>query len=229
MNSTSSTGNQAAAGRWLTIGTARNLLHLSETTLRHWANTGLVRTYRTPGGHRRFSSEDIKMLVQSSNRKGLEPSQPAASEDALLQGIRRRLSKAPDDHSLWSLSFGVAGQQRMRELGRSLVSVCSQLPSRQRIAQIAASVRSIGFEQGSEAASRGIPLGQSLQAFTFFRTALLETFKENLPVQKVSAAQLARVWRQVIWLTDESLVGLVSGYEQAMASKKNRKVHVKIP
>lgn len=227
MNLTSPTDTQTAAGQWLTIGTARNLLHLSETTLRHWANTGLVRTYRTPGGHRRFSSEDIKNLVRSSNRKGIEPSQPAASEEALLQGIRRRLNKAPEDHSLWSLNFGIAGQQRMRELGRNLVSVCSQLPSRQRVVQIATSVRSIGFEQGSEAASRNIPLGQSLQAFTFFRTALLETFRENLPIQKVSAAQLARVWRQVIWLTDESLVGMVSGYEQTMASKKSRKVQVK--
>jgi excisionase family DNA binding protein len=206
---------------WLSIGTARDLLQISDTTLRQWADTGLIRTYRTPGGHRRFSTGDIKALVR--NRDDSEDNRTAATEHELLQGIRRRLSKLSDNDSLWHARFSGSDQERMRELGRSLISVCSGVPSRQKTAQIAASVRAIGLEQGAEAASQGVPLVESLQAFTFFRSALLEAFKESLPRQQASAARLARVWRQVIRLTDESLFGLVRGYERTIPSARRTK------
>jgi excisionase family DNA binding protein len=206
---------------WLSIGTVRDLLQISDTTLRQWADTGLVRTYRTPGGHRRFSREDIRTLVRT--RDDSDGNRTAASENELLQGIRRRLSKVNDSDSSWHTSFSSSGQNRMRELGRSLISACSGVPSRQKTAQLAASVRAIGLEQGAEAAFQGVPLVESLQAFTFFRTALLEAFKESLPRQQASAARLARVWRQVIRLTDESLFGLVRGYERTVVPGRRTK------
>ena len=208
---------------WLSIGAARDLLQISETTLRQWADTGLVHTYRTPGGHRRFSRDDIKSLVHNRSRDDSDANHAAASEYELLQGIRRRLSKVSDSDSTWHTSFSGSDQERMRELGRSLISVCSGVPSRQRTSQIAASVRAIGLEQGAEAASQGVPLVESIQAFNFFRTALLEAFKESLPRQQASAARLARVWRQVIRLTDESLFGLVRGYERRTAPGRRAK------
>lgn len=221
MTSVGRTKDRLDKRSWLSIGTARDLLQISDTTLRQWADTGLVRTYRTPGGHRRFSKDDIKSLVR--NRDDSKGNRTAATEHELLQGIRRRLSKVKENDSLWHTSFSGSDQERMRELGRSLISVCSGVPSRQKTAQIAASVRAIGLEQGAEAASQGVPLVESLQAFTFFRTALLEAFKESLPRQQASAARLARVWRQVIRLTDESLFGLVRGYERTAAPARRTK------
>ena len=49
--------------RWITLGQACKLLGVNESTLRRWADAGHVRSFRTPGGHRRFSEEDLRVLM----------------------------------------------------------------------------------------------------------------------------------------------------------------------
>lgn len=55
---------KAREHRWLTLGEAAARLGVDEATLRHWADTGRVRTFRTPGGHRRFLEQDLRALIQ---------------------------------------------------------------------------------------------------------------------------------------------------------------------
>jgi excisionase family DNA binding protein len=52
------------AGQWLSLGEAASRLGVDEATLRHWADTGRIRTFRTPGGHRRFHEHDLRSLIQ---------------------------------------------------------------------------------------------------------------------------------------------------------------------
>jgi excisionase family DNA binding protein len=44
---------------WLTMREASSFLGVSETTLRRWTDDGMVSTFRTPGGHRRFRLHDL--------------------------------------------------------------------------------------------------------------------------------------------------------------------------
>ena len=60
---------------WLTGAQARELLSVSDSTLRRWADTGGVRTFRTPGKHRRYNAEDITSLLAGEPRPTSE--QPA--------------------------------------------------------------------------------------------------------------------------------------------------------
>src|SRR3990172_12000958 len=55
---------EPAARRWLTLGQASRALGVDASTLRAWADAGRVRAFRTPGGHRRFTRDDLKALVQ---------------------------------------------------------------------------------------------------------------------------------------------------------------------
>ena len=58
------TENTEATVTLLTIREASRLLHVHENTMRRWSNQGLIRTYRVgPGGHRRFKTEDITVLL----------------------------------------------------------------------------------------------------------------------------------------------------------------------
>ena len=50
--------NEPLNTRWITLGQACKLLGVNESTLRRWADAGHVRSFRTPGGHRRFSEEE---------------------------------------------------------------------------------------------------------------------------------------------------------------------------
>ena len=46
------------------IGTTAKLVRLSERTLRYWEMVGLVRPHRTPGGHRKYSMDQVKEIIR---------------------------------------------------------------------------------------------------------------------------------------------------------------------
>jgi excisionase family DNA binding protein len=54
---------------WLSLGPASALLGVDPDTLRRWADAGRVKSFATPGGHRRFARADIDRL-QVARRYG---------------------------------------------------------------------------------------------------------------------------------------------------------------
>ena len=61
-------GHESNGAAWLTLGQACRILNVDESTLRRWADAGQVRTFRTPGGHRRFAEGDVRAIVYGRNR-----------------------------------------------------------------------------------------------------------------------------------------------------------------
>ncbi len=51
--------------RLMSVGEAAAYLGVSPASLRKWSNSGLVPTYRTPGGQRRYSVEDLDEFIRS--------------------------------------------------------------------------------------------------------------------------------------------------------------------
>ena len=81
--------------KWLTLGLARTLLGINEATLRQWADNGLVRAFRTPGGHRRFSTEDIYSLIEGDQAGAPE----LRKQFRTLSGRQLRIQRATYDLS----------------------------------------------------------------------------------------------------------------------------------
>jgi excisionase family DNA binding protein len=61
--------------RLLNVGQAATYLGVSAASLRKWSNQGLVPVYRTPGGQRRYSADDLDEFMRSMR-------QPTAIEHA---------------------------------------------------------------------------------------------------------------------------------------------------
>jgi excisionase family DNA binding protein len=57
--------SEAQSPRLLNVGEAAAYLGVSAASLRKWSNEGLVGTYRTPGGQRRYSIEDLDAFMRS--------------------------------------------------------------------------------------------------------------------------------------------------------------------
>ena len=51
--------------RLLNVGQAAEYVGVSAASLRKWSNEGLVTVYRTPGGQRRYSREDLDVFMIS--------------------------------------------------------------------------------------------------------------------------------------------------------------------
>ena len=110
--------------KWLTLGLARTMLGINEATLRQWADHGLVRAFRTPGGHRRFSIEDINALIEEGHPE-TAAGVHVAGDAAVLPRIRRRVKVTTRPRSpAWMEKFDTEGHERMRSLGREFLDLC---------------------------------------------------------------------------------------------------------
>jgi excisionase family DNA binding protein len=58
------------AGLGLTASQAARHLGVSISTLRRWSDAGHVQAYRTPGGQRRFSVEQLDAFLDSLRPRG---------------------------------------------------------------------------------------------------------------------------------------------------------------
>ncbi len=53
-----------------TSSQAASYLGVSLATVRRWSNDGYLRGYRTPGGQRRFSRDQLELFLASLSRDG---------------------------------------------------------------------------------------------------------------------------------------------------------------
>jgi DNA binding domain, excisionase family len=58
-------GAQGSTADWLSLGPASRVLGVDPDTLRRWADAGRIRSFATPGGHRRFSRTDLNRLQEA--------------------------------------------------------------------------------------------------------------------------------------------------------------------
>src|SRR5437588_1372820 len=67
MTSPTHNGSAASTGRRLGLSTSEAARHLgvSLSTIRRWSDMGHLRGYRTPGGQRRFSVEQLDAFLAS--------------------------------------------------------------------------------------------------------------------------------------------------------------------
>ncbi len=194
--------------RWMSLGAVSRALGVNDATLRQWADRGRLPVYRTPGGHRRFLREDVESLMRE-HATGAPITHPNDHdpEEPVLRRIRHKLSRIDTAQQSWMESFQAEGRDRMRLFGRRLLSLLLQNRlngSSRRRGETLSETHMLGHEYGSEMAARGVPLTDSVQAFLFFRQAVVEAVQPD---------QL----QQVIEISDGVLLGLVDAYSARQA------------
>ena len=216
--------------KWLTLGLARTLLGINEATLRQWADNGLVRAFRTPGGHRRFSAEDIHALIAGGHEGAAEGVH--IDDSSVLPRIRRAVKGESRPHlPAWMERFDEEGHRRMRTLGREFLDLCIEhIEQPERTGHLETAAR-LGEAYGVEIASRGIPLSEALQAFFFFRNATVEAIRPTLVDRDATAGEAYAVHDLLTKLTDRVLTSMTAQYGQQpnLANGPRAKAQPKTP
>jgi excisionase family DNA binding protein len=203
--------------QWLSLRDACRLLDVSNTTLRQWADNGYVRVYRTPGGHRRFLRDDVESFANAPEQ-AKEQGREDAIEDSALRKIRRSLSRNDVVKQSWYQSVEEEGKDRMRLFGRRLLSLLLQESGpRRRRQELLEEAHMVGREYGTEMSERGVSLKDTIEAFVFFRTMVLDSTNSG-------------AWNRIIEAADRVLVGMADSYqdaderssEKARAESKNK-------
>ncbi len=211
MNRTS----QVEERRWVSLSRACRILEVNEVTVRRWADRGLIRSYRTPGGHRRFSQEELRSLTEQSQSIWRDESTSPTVSDTTLKHIRRRLKSRTASNQHWYDQIGEDHKGRLRIFGQRLITLAADyLAHRGRRGELLAEARIVGEGQGEEAARMGLSIEDATRAFSFFRNSLLEGL-QDLKSDVTSTGAGYRMWQQVNTITDEALQGMVHAYQQA--------------
>ncbi len=134
------------------------------------------------------------------------PEQPrdAKGEGPALRRIRRRLSQDSVHQQPWFQGVEPGGHDRMRLFGRRLLSLLMQESGpRRRRQELLEEAKLLGQEYGSEMSERNVALTDTVEAFVFFRTMVLDTAP-------------ADSWSRILETSDRVLAGVCASYQRAL-------------
>jgi hypothetical protein len=172
-----------------------------------------VRSFRTPGGHRRFSAEDVGALLSALSAE--PPAELELLRNAALGRARREFGAGRLGAEAWYRLLDHGQRDRFRQLGRDLLAQLVRWMTPGAGADAAlAEARRAGQEQGRLAARCGLTTPEAVRAHTRFRDMLIETVLQVKAVQDRGRAARDPVglYRRVGAFLDEVLVTYLDGF-----------------
>jgi excisionase family DNA binding protein len=199
--------------RWLSLQEASRMLGVHPSTLRQWADSGKIRTVRTPGGHRRFAESDVRAVLEP------EPLRPSGVELVVQSALGRARLEA-SGHTLseqdWYQRFDETDKAELRELGRRLLSMVTQYLTQPDDRQaILTEARSLGRLYGERSTANKLSLTEAVRAFLYFYDFLTDSFiqmSETLG-QNVNI-DLISTYQQINGFLDEVMLAVLEVYEE---------------
>jgi excisionase family DNA binding protein len=202
---------------WLTLGAASELLGVSESTIRRWADAGDVRSFRTRGGHRRILEDDLRNIVSSA---GQAPSRVTDRiSDLALARVKRRISRGRQGRGGGMAGFeGLSEDARanLRLLGRQLVDLFARyIASDSKKERFTEDARTIGREYGRMLVGSGVGLTAAVGTFNHMRRSLEETASQIASEAGLGTEEAVEAIESILDLADVVLEGIAQIYEDA--------------
>lgn len=187
---------------WLSLHEASARLSVHPATLREWADRGRIRTFRTPGGHRRFSAEDVDALAAEATPE------LALFMSALVGQARLATSGGRLATESWYSRFDAAAKERQRELGhelmRLLVAYLGDMDN-----DWGSDLRVLGDRYARLAHDVGLSLGDAMRAFHLFEGLVHSSVKQLSAVQVGGSSDFED---HVGWFLNEVRVAMVESF-----------------
>ncbi|TMD96799.1 MAG: helix-turn-helix domain-containing protein [Chloroflexi bacterium] len=186
---------------WLSLDEAARRLSVHPTTLREWADKGSIRTFRTPGGHRRFSESDVAELGARA-KPDLSLLMHATVGQARIATNRGRLAS-----EAWYSLMDDEAKQRQRTIGVELVEMLvAFLGDSQR--DWTAEIAKLGARYAELAHGAGLSRADAQRAFHLFE-GIVRASVDELGAARVGSADLEA---NVGWFLNEVRVAMVESF-----------------
>lgn len=211
---------------WVTLTEACRLLGVSPSTVRRWGDTGMVRTFVTPGGHRRFSRAGLEALLP--DRPSSRPSLADLGETPgrMARGYRRA---ADEDKGRipWVAELDDAQRERFRGYGRSIVtSLVAALDSEDpaRRADRLREAEDACAQYGRVAGLGGLGASMTADLFLRFRRPFMAELGALARRREFDASTTATLIADAHAALDDLLLATLRGWEAAAGSgRRNRR------
>lgn len=200
---------------WITLRTAAELLGVSESTVRRWADAGEVRSYRTGGGHRRILEEDLRRLVTNQAPANVAGDSDRISELAVAR-VKRRLGRGRQAHSAVLDQLPEDVRDRLRLMGRQLVDLFARyITSQAKPERFTEDARTIGREYGRMLVASQVGLTTAVATFNSLRRSMEETASQIASEAELPTEEAVEAIEHILGLADVVLEGMAEVYERA--------------
>ncbi len=200
---------------WLALGAASRLVGVGPDTLRRWADSGRVQSYQTPGGHRRFLRSSLETMVNAPRRHRYGVERLPGSTQTMAGELHRRVQRSGAASQPWHARLSAEQRDEFRRWGQRTFQLV--------IAYVAATKRSerqllleeaerMGGLYGSEASQAGLTLAETVEAFLFYRSPVLDAITGHLRRRSAEVGDVTSAFHEASAAIDRVLVALVSSY-----------------
>jgi len=209
---------------WVTLTEACRLLGVSPSTVRRWADAGMIRTFVTPGGHRRFSRAGLEALLPQ--RPTGRPSLSGLGETPgrMARGYRREADLTAG-HIPWIEELDDARRERFRSHGRGIVtSLLAVLDTDDlgRRAELLRSAEDSCAEYGRFAGREGLGSATTADLFLRFRRPFLAELGALARRRELDASATSTLITEANTALDGLLLATLRGWEAAANAPSRR-------
>jgi excisionase family DNA binding protein len=197
----------------VSISEASRILGVTEVTLRQWTDGGKVKAFVTPGGHRRYSKNELRQFMGSQQR--IHSIKDLVAELKGAPSHQHEIAMTYFANTSWYSKLTSKTQEQFAETGRRLVNLVIKYvaePSRRdETLEIA---RGIGWSFGETLARMELSLTDSLQAFMLHRDPVVNAATSLIKGRETLNERAAEAVPLVSHVMDEVLISLVKAYEE---------------
>lgn len=205
---------------WLPLGAASRLVGVGPDTLRRWADSGKVQSYHTPGGHRRFLRSSLEAMINAPrpHRYGVE--RLADSAQTMAGELHRRVQRSGYAGQPWQARLSVEQRDEFRRWGQRTFQLVIEYVAASKRAErqlLLEEAEKMGGLYGAEASRAGLSLAETVEAFLFFRSPVLEAITGHLRRRSADVRDVTTAYREANQAVDQVLVALVSSHRDGGA------------
>lgn len=186
-------------------------------TLRRWADAGKIEVHRTAGGHRRFKRSAIEAMLPRPRARRTLLTAIGEPPDRVAAELRRRVRSdvAAMDEQDWHTRLDERSLVWFREQGRRMAALLlGSLDTARRSGreQMLRQAEALGREYGIESGKRGLSIGETTQAFLFFRAKFMSEIATVARRRDLDASRATTLFEEADQALDGVIVALVEGH-----------------
>jgi len=215
------TSSTARDPDWLTLTEACRLLGVSPTTVRRWADSGMLRMFHTPGGHRRFSRASLDGMLPTRPTGRPQLTDAGATPGRLARNYRHGGEDAPS-HMPWVTELDPARRERLRQHGRSIVSAllaALDADDPDKRAELIRVAEDACDSYGRLAAGEGLIASVTADVFLRFRTPFLAELGAIARRRELDAVASTALMSDANDALDRLLLSTLRGWETATSEQ----------
>ncbi len=202
---------------WLPLGAASRLVGVGPDTLRRWADTGKVQSYQTPGGHRRFLRSSLEAMINAPRRNRYGAYRLTGSAQTMAGELHRRVQRTAFAGAPWQARLSVEQRDEFRRWGQRTFQLVIEYVAATKKAErdlLLQEAERMGALYGAEASAAGLTLAETVEAFLFFRSPVIDAITGHLRRRAAEVGEVTTAFREANAAIDQVLLSVVSSHRE---------------